>query len=127
MTKINQLHNDIQNRLYTFLSDRLGTECVGTELDTGQGTSIDLVTKHNGVITFFEIKTSHSVRASIRQAIPQLLEYAYWPAGKRADELVIVSHLPLTKVAGHYLIYLREVFKLPLSYRQFDLNKNELI
>lgn len=126
-TKASQLHNDIQNRLYNNLCGQLGTACVGTELDTGSGTTIDIVTKQKSKTTFFEIKTSTSVRTSICQAIPQLLEYAYWPDGKRADELVIVSHLPITKAAERYLAYLREQFKLPLSYRQFDLKKNELI
>lgn len=126
-TKVNQLHNDIQNRLHNYLSEKLGPECVGTELDTGSGTAIDVVTQNKGTTAFFEIKTSTSVRASIRQAIPQLLEYAYWPDDKRADELVIVSHLPITKVAERYLAFLRKQFKLPLSYRQFDLKSNELI
>jgi len=126
-TKVNQLHNDIQNRLYKYLSDKIGAGCVGTELDTGSGTSIDIVTKQKGRVTFFEIKTSMSVRANIRQAIPQLLEYAYWPDGRRADELVIVSHLPVTKTAERYLEFLRTQFKIPLSYRQFDLVTDQLV
>lgn len=126
-TKANQLHNDIQNRLYGHLKDKLGAANVGTEIDTGSGTAIDVATQEKNKVTFYEIKTGKSVRASIRQAIPQLLEYAYWPDGKRADELVIVSHLPITKTAERYLKYLREQFKLPLSYRQFDMNKNTLV
>ncbi len=125
-TKANQLHNDIQNRLYGHLKAKLGAANVGTEIDTGSGTAIDVATKDGDKVTFYEIKTSKSVRASIRQAIPQLLEYAYWPDGKRADELVIVSHLPITKPAERYLKYLREQFNLPLSYRQFDMTRNTL-
>lgn len=126
-TQANQLHNDIQNRLYAHLKNKLGKDNVGTEIDTGSGTSIDVATQEKNKVTFYEIKTGKSVRASIRQAIPQLLEYAYWPDGKRADELVIVSHLPITKTAERYLKYLREQFKLPLSYRQFDMAKNVLV
>lgn len=126
-TKVSQLHNNIQNKLYSYLCDQLGESCVGTELDTGSGTTIDVVTKHKNKITFFEIKTSSSVRTSIRQAIPQLLEYAYWSDGKRADDLVIVSHLPITDSAKRYLAYLRDQFDLPLSYRQFDLTKNKMV
>lgn len=126
-TKVNQLHNDIQNRLYKYLCDQLGKHYVGTELNTGSGTSIDVVTKKNGKITFYEIKTSTSVRTSIRQAIPQLLEYAYWPAERRADDLVIVSHLPVTRTAERYLEFLRVQFKIPLAYRQFDLINDLLV
>ena len=78
-------------------------------------------------ITFYEIKTGTSVRASIRQAIPQLLEYAYWSAEKRADELVIVSHLKITGAAKKYLKFLRDQFNVPLSYKQFDLKTNTLL
>lgn len=126
-TKASQLHNDIQNRLYNHLCAEVGAKCVGTELNTGVGTTIDVVVKQKNRTTFFEIKTSDSVRTNIRQAIPQLLEYAYWPDSKRADELVIVSHLRITTRAGRYLEYLHKQFNLPLRYRQFDLKKNVLI
>jgi hypothetical protein len=66
------------------------------------------------------------VRASIRQALPQLLEYAFWPENRRADELVIVSHLPSTAAADKYIKFLRTEFNLPLSYKQFDLAANVL-
>lgn len=125
-SKANRLHNDIQNKLYAHLRDKLGAKHVGTELDTGSGTSIDAVTQKDGKTTFYEIKTGTSVRSSIRQALPQLLEYAFWPAERRADELVIVSHLPLTKDAQRYLEFLRSEFKLPLVYQQFDLQTASL-
>lgn len=127
-SKANQLHNDIQNRLYEYLASQLGPKNVGTEIDTGSGTAIDLATC-DGIsnITFYEIKTSPSVRTSIRQAIPQLLEYAYWPSVERANKLVVVSHLPITNEAEVYLQQLREQFGLPLFYQQFDMTANTLV
>jgi hypothetical protein len=122
----NRLHNEIQNKLYEHLKGRLGPDSVGTELDTGGGTAIDLATSHDGITTFYEIKTGTSVRSSIRQALPQLLEYAFWPEDRRADELIIVSHLPLTKDAERYVRHLRTVFGLPLTYKQFDLRAGVL-
>lgn len=126
-TKANHLHNDIQNKLYAFLKGTLGAACVGTEVDTGCGTSVDIVTKQGDKVAFYEIKTSSSVRTNIRQALPQLLEYAFWPTEKRANELVIVSHLRLTAGGRQYLEHLRKQFGLPITYRQFDLNKNHLV
>lgn len=123
----NQLHNDLQNRLYLVLKDQLGADNVGTEQDTGGGTAIDVATRNQGKITFYEIKTGASVRTSIRQALPQLLEYSHWPDEKRADDLVVVSHLPITKIANRYLEYLRKEYKIPIRYAQFDIGKNELI
>lgn len=125
-SRANRLHNEIQNKLYKLLKEKLGAASVGTELDTGSGTSIDLATQHNGKTTFYEIKTGASVRSSIRQALPQLLEYAFWPEEERADELIIVSHLPLSADADRYLRFLKGKFGLPISYKQFDLKKNVL-
>jgi hypothetical protein len=121
-----RLHNDIQNKLYGILKNQLGSRSVGTEQETGSGTSVDVVTKYNGHTTFYEIKTATSVRASIRQALPQLLEYAFWPEDRRADELIVVSHLPVTKPAEKYIAHLRKQFGLPLIYKQFDLKTNSL-
>lgn len=126
-TRANQLHNEIQNGLYVFFKEALGEKNVGTELETGCGTSVDLATKESGSIIFYEIKTCPSVRTSIRQAIPQLLEYAFWPHEKRADRLVIVSHRPLTKDAKRYLEHLHESFEVPISYQQYSLKQKKLL
>jgi hypothetical protein len=72
------LHNEIQNQIYKSLVEKYGKACVGTEVPTGDGTAIDVVVKTDLFCWFYEIKTDPSVRGSIRQAIPQLLEYAYW-------------------------------------------------
>ncbi len=126
-TKANRLHNEIQNKLYAYLSNQLGGKNVGTEVDTGSGTAIDVAIKQAGAVTFYEIKTSNSVRTSIRQAIPQLLEYAFWPDASRADSLIIISHLPITKSAERYLEHLRDRFGLPIRYRQFCLKTSTLL
>jgi len=114
------LHNQIQNKLYEQLVEKYGEDFVGTEIPTGDGTSIDVVIKHPDFCWFYEIKTAESVKACIRQAIPQLLEYAYWQAkSDNADRLIIVAPLPLTKEAEIYLNFLKKQFALPLFYEQF--------
>jgi len=72
------LHNELQTALYDALVKIHGNSCVRTELPTGHGTSIDLVVKTAKFCWFYEIKVAKSLKACIRQAIPQLLEYAYW-------------------------------------------------
>jgi hypothetical protein len=126
-TNASQMHNDIQNRLYVHLCEKYGKNKVGTEQDTGSGTSIDVVTNVDGKKIYFEIKTGASVRSSIRQAIPQLLEYAYCGAEHRADRLVIISHLPVTRASERYLKFLRHTFNLPIYYQQFSLTDGVLI
>lgn len=125
-SKADRLHNDLQNRLFAHLAQKLGAKKVGTEVDTGYGTSIDLVTKVGENLTFYEIKTCEAVRTSIRQALPQLLEYAHWPRDRRANRLIVVSHLPLTADGRHYLQFLRDTYGLPIEYRQFDIKAGVL-
>lgn len=122
------LHNKIQNLLYEKLVHEYDKKNVGTEIPTGNGTSIDVVVKTNEFCWFYEIKTACSVKACIRQAIPQLLEYAYWH-GKddKADRLIIVSPKKITAQAKIYLDFLRKKFKLPLYYEQFELSQDKLI
>lgn len=118
------LHNAIQNKLFDLLVQKYGKSCVGTENLTGHGTSIDLVVKTDKFCWFYEIKSARSVKACIRQAIPQLLEYAYWDAAKgKADALIIVGPKPITKQAEAYLAFLRKEFGLNLTYEDFDLSK----
>lgn len=121
------LHNLIQNKLYTYLKNQHGENQVGTEVSTGDGTSIDAVLKSKSEYWFYEIKTATSVKASIRQAIPQLLEYAYWPSEERASRLIIVSHLPASKISEQYLEMLRNKFGIPIYYQQFCLESETLI
>jgi hypothetical protein len=112
-------HNEMQTRLYEMLVSQYGSECVGTENDTGHGTTVDVVVKTKSFCCFYEIKTAFSARLCIRQAIPQLLEYAYWGTKKGlADKLVIVGEPRLTADARRYLSKLRTRFRLPLYYLQ---------
>jgi len=114
------LHNEIQNALFADLVKQYGANHVGTENDTGQGTSIDIVVKTDKFCWFYEIKTAASVRACIRQALPQLLEYAYWHGNDdKADRLIIVSPHPITDEAETYLNFLRKKFNLEIYYQQY--------
>lgn len=118
------LHNEIQNAMYAQLVEQYGQDCVGTEVPTGQGTSIDLVLKTAKNSWFYEIKTTYSAKACIRQAIPQLLEYAYWDCqlGK-ADRLIVVGPVPITADAAAYLEFLRKQFSLEIYYEHFKVKQ----
>src|SRR5690606_36532617 len=114
------LHNEIQSQLFDYLVANYGHENVGTELDTGRGTAIDVVVKKGEAFRYYEIKTADTVKACIRQAIPQLLEYAYWNGDANAvEKLIIVSPHPITEEAEVYLSFLREQFGLPIRYLRF--------
>lgn len=110
-------HNEIQNSLFQKLEEEYGSECVGTEVSTGWGTSIDLIVKTDDFCWFYEIKTASTAKLCIRQAIPQLLEYAYWGGNTRlVDKLIIVSQNELDEDSAAYLKLLRDQFGLNLHY-----------
>jgi len=104
------------------LAGKHGKEAVGTECNNGAGSRLDVVVKLQERFHIYEIKTSQSARACIREALSQLLEYSYWPGVQEAERLIIVGEPPLDKDAGEYLGTLRSRFALPLYYCQFDVS-----
>lgn len=112
-------HNAIQTDLYGQLVKRYGEDNVGTEVPTGDGTAVDIVVNTGRSFWFYEIKVADTLRAGIRQAIPQLLEYAFWKCeGDHAEKLFIVTEFPLSEAADKYLQYLRTRFNVPIYYLQ---------
>jgi hypothetical protein len=62
-----------------------------------------------------------SARACIRQAIGQLLEYAFWPGGPEATRLIVVSETAIDKDGAEYLRRFKERFSLPIKYEQITV------
>ena len=109
-------HNIFQEALYNKLVEKYGAEDVGGETQSGVGTNIDLVVRHRDEFYFYEIKTAKSPRICLRQALGQLLEYAFWPGSQEAVRLVVVGETELDDEGAKYLHELKERFSLPLEY-----------
>jgi hypothetical protein len=107
-------HARMQNKLLAELQAEYGTEHVCLEPDF-----VDVRVETENELIFFEIKSDLNPRAVIRQALGQILEYAYHPVrkGRCPDRLVIVGRSPLTDLDAAYFNRLRDEFRLPLSYR----------
>lgn len=126
-SRIALLHNEIQNSLYQHLTHLHGRDNVGSEVPTGYGLSaIDLVVQTSNGDIFYEIKTYVSIKACLRAAIGQILEYAYWPDRINAMRLIIVSQNAATPDTERYLQHLRHILGLPIHYQQFDLKEKRL-
>jgi hypothetical protein len=67
----------------------------------------------------FEIKSDLEPRSVIRQALGQILEYAYYPTREETlpVKLVIVGRGRLSDAARSYLNRLKQEFHLPIEYR----------
>lgn len=121
------IHNKIQNEIYKQLCCEHGESNVGTEIDDGFGSRIDIVLKSkNNKYIFFEIKTSRTVKQCIREALTQLMEYSFFPNRKIASELVIISPNKIDDDNKTYLDHIRKKFGIPVSYQRFNRSTNKL-
>lgn len=82
---------------------------------------IDLAAKtKKGDIIFFEIKTATEARLCIRQALGQLMEYAFFPYEniKNAQKLIVVGIGKKTPEVTDYIKKLNVHFQIPIDYLQ---------
>ena len=125
--EVDLVHNKIQTNIFTQLSKIYGERNVGTEQDTGYESQIDLVVRDsNNKFIFYEIKTAYSVRLCIREALGQLMEYAFYPKANNAKKLIVVSPNPINSDTKTYLEAIRQRFKVPIYYQRYDSEKKEL-
>jgi hypothetical protein len=109
------------------LRNKYGNENVTSEHPDFAGGRIDIVVNNNNEYIFYEIKTYTSLKASIREAIGQLMEYALWPNGKRAKELIVVTQMQCDiEDAKVYFAHLRDMYGLSLYYQWYDFEKRIL-
>ncbi len=118
---VNLRHNLLQNAFYRRLVKRHGAENVGTESSTGIGTRVDLVVRQPNGYSFYEIKTYLEPRACIREAIGQLLEYAFWPGSQEAYQLIVVGETAADADVKEYCRRLNKRFSLPIQYQHIEV------
>jgi hypothetical protein len=119
------LHNQIQNKVFLLLSEQFQNDLIGTEIPSNTG-SIDIVRKQNEKYFFYEIKTSSNTKTNIRQALSQLIEYAYWNEISDVEALIIIAPSAATDDSIKYLNLLRDRFRIPIFYQYYNINANSL-
>jgi hypothetical protein len=77
-------------------------------------------------LLYFEIKSDSEGRKVIRNALGQILDYAFYRPGREelAVRLIIVGQNPLNKAEKSYLDFLQKQFRLPLEYRTLRRRKS---
>lgn len=120
-------HNILQEALFNHLEEIHGADNTSGEQDCGNGTPVDVAVQESSGYNYYELKTGLSAQSCIREAIGQLMEYAYWPGAKQAERLVVVGEAPYDKDAMAYIKKLRKDFSLPIEYQQFDMKARKLI
>jgi len=110
----------LQFALCEKLSRQFGKENVGDESPNGIGGAIDVVLRVGTSFWFYEIKTSNSPKACMREAIGQLLEYSYWPGTQTAAKLIVVGPSVIDEEGYLYLEKLRGQLNLPIYYENLE-------
>jgi hypothetical protein len=107
----------MRDGLYASLVKEYGAEHVSCEEQACSGRPADVVLRLRSSYELFEIRTALAPRDCVRQALGQLLEYAYWPGSPDYSALWVVGPSPLDKETGKHLVGLRERFNIPIDYR----------
>jgi hypothetical protein len=109
-------HTYLQEILQSELEEKYGKENVSIE-NPFNDNKIDIVVKDNDSFHFYEVKTASSSKACVRQALGQLLEYAYGNGRKNASKIFIAGEFPIDKETNKYLSFLRDEFNIPIGYK----------
>lgn len=120
-TNIEIRHSLIQQKLASELEKKYGSNNVGLENKLNGG-KIDVVVKDKDKYIFYEIKTGNTARSCIRQALGQLMDYAYWPGKEIAEKIVIVGEPNLDAKSREYISFLSKRFLLPISYETIKID-----
>lgn len=109
-------HSYLQEKLYNELISTFGEHTVGME-NRINGNRIDVVVKKSeDSYNFYEVKTGSSAKSSIRQAIGQLFEYAFWNNSNFKVDMIIAGEFEIDKTTLDYIDYLRSNFNIPIMY-----------
>ncbi|KGI76894.1 hypothetical protein [Oleiagrimonas soli] len=109
----------IQTQWQQSLENTLSEDVKGAKVDierTVGGHRVDVVLALGKREIFIELKTFGPARKIIRDALSQLMEYAYWPDKHRCQTLLIVGPSEAGVEANTYLAMLRKRFGLPVHY-----------
>jgi len=116
---INLRHNLLVENLHAALIDEHGEKTVGTEQPSGLGGFVDAVVKLSEQrFWIYEVKVSATASDAIRQALGQLLEYAFREGAWNPRKMFVVGEPALDAGSRKFLARLHSKFRLPIEYRQ---------
>jgi hypothetical protein len=114
--QIDLVENDMENELAALLRARFGHDHVKRQADF-----VDLTVQQGARRSIIEIKSATIARRAIREALGQLLDYAFFEEPEAVRELVVVGRGPLLPRDKTYLATLTKRFRLPITYRRYRL------
>ncbi|WP_299432151.1 hypothetical protein [uncultured Aquimarina sp.] len=110
---ITKRHNKIQQKLYNELVSMYGIRNV-----TMEEANIDLKVDFPDRIDFYEVKIASSAKYCIREALGQIIEYAYNYQTEKRKKLIVVGNHSLINSDINYVDYLKSIFnEFEFEYR----------
>lgn len=116
-TKVIRRHGEITDDLYSYLRSLTYPDCDISVESTRIGSSIaDVVLRLDEGYVLFEVKTSNAALKNIREALGQILEYAFLDKTINVKKLVIVGPAQLHSYEKDYLQRLKHIISVELEY-----------
>lgn len=122
-------HKHIQCRIFEQLEQEFegSDKEIGTENVTEFGKSIDLVVcSADGRCVFYEIKTCRLPLQCVREAVGQLMEYAFYAQSNHSSELVVIGLGKADDNLRRYMAHLRTLSTPSIYYQWFDEQRQML-
>jgi len=115
-------HNQLQNHLVSVLVNHYGKRAVKPEQNY-----VDIECTVGKQVHLIELKSNPSPKGAIREAIGQLLEYAYFSAPDRQQPcLHVVAPGPANDEVRAYIQLLNDRFSLKIQYHSFTRGSTAL-
>lgn len=123
------IHGKLQDLFFTYLKKKFPEDEISKEARlTGLNRSIDIYQKKSdGSSVIYEIKSYSDIKTSLRIALGQLLEYAYYPDRRENIGLILVTHLVADTETKKYIENLNRLFKLNIGIVGFDCERKRII
>lgn len=118
-----QKHYEMSDKFLRYLKTEYPADVVKRECHSFRARRIDIVRQTSEGNIFYEIKTYNDPLTSLRNALGQIFEYAFYPNHKKAIKLVIVSHRPADYNLRIYIKHLNTIVNIPIEYICFDLER----
>lgn len=125
---VSRLHTDITNDLVNHLSPEytVSMKNLSVEICEFGSNKADVVLKEkNNSYTIMEVKTSSNARKNIREALGQLLDYAYWYDHFKIKSLIIIAPNSLTVIEKEAFVRLKAALNVNLQYWQYRKGEKE--
>lgn len=111
---VEQKHNKIQEALREYLVKKYGEKNVILEENY-----VDVKLLQEEYVGFYEVKSYSYACECIREALGQILHYAYHDEDKRKKKIFVVGQYPPTKQDYGYIKYIKEKINLDFEYLNF--------